>query len=95
MKLQKVYADKGVQFVAIAIDEPDLVRDFHDVYELNFPTLIGGVEAVKLANTLGNRFDALPFTAIFDRKGKTHLIQAGPVTNEILVAAFEKLLSDS
>jgi len=95
VKLQKQYADKGVQFVAIAIDEPDLVRDFHDVYGLNFPTLIGGMEAVKLANTLGNRFDSLPFTAIFDRQGKTHHIQAGPVTNEILIAAFDKLLPGS
>ena len=95
IELQKAYADKGVQFISIAIDEPNLVRDFYDVYSMNFPTMIGGVEGIKLANTLGNRFDSLPFTAIFDRNGKSHYIQAGQVTREVLVTAFEKLLSDT
>jgi thiol-disulfide isomerase/thioredoxin len=92
VELQKRFAEQGVQFVSIAIDEPNLVRDFYDVYGINFPTMIGGVEAIKLANTLGNRFDSLPFTAIFDRNGKSHYIQAGQVSREILITAFEKLL---
>jgi len=92
VELQKRFAEQGVQFVSIAIDEPNLVRDFYDVYGINFPTMIGGVEAIKLANTLGNRFDSLPFTAIFDRDGKSHYIQAGQVSREILITAFEKLL---
>ena len=95
VELQKSYAEKGVQFVSIAIDEPELVRDFHDVYEINFPTMLGGMEAIKLANKLGNRFDSLPFTAIFDRNGKTHHIQAGQMTREVLTSAFEKLLEGS
>jgi peroxiredoxin len=82
--MQERYRDKGLQFIGIAIDDPEMVQDFHDVYGINFPTLIGGMEAVKLANTLGNRFDSLPFTAVFDRKGKTRYIQAGEITDEIL-----------
>lgn len=95
VELQKRYAELGVQFVSIAIDEPGLVRDFYDVYRINFPTMIGGAEAIKLANTLGNRFDSLPFTAIFDRDGNNHYIQAGQVTEKILTAEFEKLLHGS
>lgn len=95
VELQKQFAERGVQFVSIAIDEPGLVRDFYDVYGINFPTLIGGMEAIKLANTLGNRFDSLPFTAIFDRNGNSHYIRAGQVSREILMAQFDKLLQDS
>ena len=95
VELQKQYAAQGIQFVSIAIDEPGLVRDFYDVYGINFPTMIGGVEAIKLANTLGNRFDSLPFTAIFDRNGKSHYIRAGQVTRELLIAEFEKLLKNT
>lgn len=92
VELQKEYAEQGIQFVSIAIDEPDLVRDFYDVYRINFPTMIGGAEAIKLASTLGNRFGSLPFTAIFDRNGKSQYIQAGQITRKILTEEFDKLL---
>ena len=92
VETQRRLADKGVQFIGIAIDDEDLVRDFHDVYEINFPTLIGGMDGVKLANSLGNRFDSLPFTAIFDRDGKTRYIQAGEVKRATLDAQLKKLL---
>jgi thiol-disulfide isomerase/thioredoxin len=92
IELQEKYAGKGLQFVAIAIDDPDLVQDFYDVYGINFPTLIGGPEAIKLANRLGNRFDSLPFTAIFDRDGNTHYIQAGEMTKTILEQQLIPLL---
>lgn len=92
VETQKRLAGKGVQFVAIAIDDEDLVRDFYDVYAINFPTLLGGMEAVKLANSLGNRFDSLPFTAIFDRSGKSRYIQAGEVKRARLEAELNKIL---
>ena len=93
VELQKQYAGENVQFVSIAIDEPNLVRDFYDVYGINFPTLIGGMDAIKLANVLGNRFDSLPFTAIFDRTGKRHYIQAGQIDRETLQQQINTLLS--
>ena len=84
IEMQEQYRAKGVQFIGIAIDDADMVRDFRDVYGINFPLMTGGTDAVKLANTLGNRFDTLPFTAIFDRDGTTRYIQAGEVTKASL-----------
>ncbi len=89
---QEKYGERGVQFVAIAIDDPDLVRDFHDVYGINFPTLIGGPKAIELGNRLGNRFDSLPFTAVFDRDGNTRYVQAGEVSEETLEKRILPLL---
>ena len=82
IETQKAYSNKGVQFVGIAIDDPHMVQDFADVFEINFPILIGDAEAIKLSNRMGNRFDSLPFTAIFDRTGKTRYVQAGEITQK-------------
>lgn len=84
IETQKTYGDKGVQFVGIAIDDPHMVQDFVDVFDISFPILIGNADAIKLSNRMGNRFDSLPFTAIFDRTGKTRHIQAGEMTREQL-----------
>jgi len=91
VEMQQQYRNRGVQFVGIAIDDPDLARDFHDVYEINFPTLIGGPEAIQLATTLGNRFGSLPFTAIFDAAGNTRYIQAGELTRSTLLKQIDAL----
>lgn len=92
IEAQNKYAERGVQFVGIAIDDPLMVQDFVDVYALNFPTLIGNAEAIRLSNRMGNRFDSLPFTAIFDRQGKTRFVQAGEMSREMLEKQLQPLL---
>ena len=89
---QEQHESKGLHFVGIAIDDPMMVQDFIDIYDINFPILIGGPEAIKLANTMGNRFDSLPFTAIFDREGKTRYVTAGQVAPEVLEQQLIPLL---
>ncbi len=84
IETQKAYGDKGVQFVGIAIDDPHMVQDFVDVFDISFPILIGNADAIKLSNRMGNRFDSLPFTAIFDQSGKTRYVQAGEMTQDQL-----------
>ena len=92
IETQKQHGERGLQFIGIAIDDPKMVEDFYDVYGINFPVLIGDAEAIKLANRMGNRFDTLPFTAIFNRKGKTIYIQAGEITRETLEKELTPLL---
>ena len=50
------------------------------------------MEAIKLANDLGNRFDSLPFTAIFDRQGNGRYIQAGEIDRKTLERELQSLL---
>ncbi len=92
IKLQEQLGSQGVTVVAIAIDDPSEVQDFVDVYELNFPVLIGGVQAIKLSNRMGNRFESLPFTAIYDRQGKSQFAQAGEISMEQLEQSVKPLL---
>src|SRR5690348_27336 len=68
---------KGVQFVGIAVDDPDKVRTFAQDIGLNYPTLIGGYGAIELSRTLGNDLAALPFTIVLDRQGRVVHTQLG------------------
>lgn len=92
IELQKELGDKGVTVVAIAIDDPSEVQDFVDVYEMDFPVLIGDIKGIKLSERMGNRFSSLPFTAIYDRKGNSQFSQAGEVTMAQLKDIVKPLL---
>jgi len=89
---QEHYGDRGVQFVGIAVDNPDAVQDFVDVYGINFPILIGDTDAITLSEQMGNRFSSLPFTAIYDRSGKSDYVQVGAFSAEELTQRIEPLL---
>ncbi len=86
------YGSLGLQVVGIAIDQPNLVQDFVDVYNIDFPVMIGGVEGMKLSEKMGNRFDSLPFTAIYDRDGNAVAAQAGAISREQLYEIVAPLL---
>ena len=92
VRLQAELAPKGLQFVGIAIDQPDKVRQFADEIGLNYPALIGGYGAMELSKTLGNNLMALPFTVVLDRSGKVVHTQLGPLREERLRSILAQLL---
>lgn len=92
IELQEQYADKGLQFVGIAIDEKDKVIDFSDTYGVNYPMLVGDLDAIKLGKAYGNRFGALPYTVIIDRGGNIRFTQRGELPRDIAEAEIKKLL---
>ena len=47
----------AVQFVGIAIDDAEPVREFADSFGMNYPVLLGDMGAVAMAKRLGNRYD--------------------------------------
>ncbi len=70
VKLQKKYGAQGLQFVGIAVDQAEKVRPYAAEMGMNFPILIGGLDAIELTRTLGNRAGVLPFTVIVARDGR-------------------------
>jgi thiol-disulfide isomerase/thioredoxin len=86
------YSSMGVQVVGVAVDNPDQVQDFVDLYDINFPVVVGQNEAVELGKKMGNRISALPYTAIFDQKGKTLYAQPGKISEETLKRVVRPLL---
>jgi peroxiredoxin len=92
VKTQRDMGGRGLQFVGIAIDQPDKIRQFADELGLNYPSLVGGYGALELSKSLGNKVMALPFTVILDRQGGIAYTQMGIVKAEKLDAILGKLL---
>jgi thiol-disulfide isomerase/thioredoxin len=92
IRAQEALGGRGVQFVGIAVDRPDEVRAFLVDHPVNYPILIGDPAAVELARRLGNRVQGLPFTAIFDAKGRRVFSRSGELGGEELKAQLDALL---
>jgi thiol-disulfide isomerase/thioredoxin len=84
VELQKRYAEHGVQFVGIALDTAPQVDAFFDRLgtTLNYPSLIGGTNAIAVAEAYGNNVGILPYTVMVDKAGKIAYIQYGELTRD-------------
>lgn len=91
MRIQRERVANGVQFVGIAADNVDKVRQFSGEIGLNYPTLIGGYGAMELSKAFGNSLMALPFTVILDRSGRVAHTQLGPLKEDQLVGILQQL----
>ena len=92
VRLQAEFGAKGLQFVGIAADDAEKVRQFAAEIGLNYPALIGGYGAMELSKTLGNRVMALPFTVIVSRDGRIAHTQLGPLKGDQLRQMVAKLI---
>ena len=90
--LQARYAARGVQFVGIADDEADKVREFVRQTPVAYPLLIGAVDAFGITAELGNAAMALPFTIVLDRDGKLHAAALGRMHEDALVRLLDGLV---
>jgi len=90
--LQEQYGEQGLQFIGVAIDEKDNVIDFADTYGVNYPMLLGDLEAINISKQYGNRFGTLPYTVIVDRQGKITFIQRGELHKETAEKEIKALL---
>lgn len=92
IRLQARHGKAGLQFVGVALDDPDKVAAFVDKTGINYPILLGGDEGSTLSLAAGNRLGGLPFTAVFDRRGNAVATLTGGVTEARLEALVKPLL---
>jgi thiol-disulfide isomerase/thioredoxin len=92
VKMQERHGARGLQFVGIAIDQPQSVADFAREFRINYPLLIGGLETLALMRESGNRAGVLPFTLILSRKGTVAKSHRGMLTEAALEAVIRTLL---
>jgi thiol-disulfide isomerase/thioredoxin len=90
--LQTKYAAKNVQFIGIAIDDQQAVSEYLKTININYPILIGGDAAMAMAQQLGNRIGALPYTVVVDVQGNIIYQQAGEFATEQLVSVITPLM---
>ncbi len=92
VRLQNEYAPKKVQFVGIAIDQVDKIRDFAKEFGINYPLLIGGLDAVEMSRKVGNKAGVLPFTLLVGRDGQTAISLVGSITEQDMRQRLDLLL---
>lgn len=92
IQLQKQFGGQGLQFVGIALDEKAKIQSYADEVGINYPVLVGDLEAVALSQASGNRMGGLPYTVIIDQQGKIIATELGGLTKQKLSAIIEPLL---
>ena len=92
VRLQQAHGSRGLQFVGIAIDQPAAVRPFAAELHMNFPVLIGGIDAIEITRKLGNRAGVLPYTVVIDRQGRIAALEVGAAKESRLLPLLESLL---
>jgi len=87
--MQERLGNQGLQFVGIAVDNVVKVREFAVKYCMNYPVLIGEMDAIELTRVVGNERGGLPFTVIVDRKGKLIGTELGGLNEQELTAIIQ------
>ena len=81
---------EDVQFIGIAIDNARDVKKFTQLIPINYPNLIGGINASKLIVEYGNKSGSLPYTVFIDRSGKIVTTATGKITKRFLLKVLLK-----
>jgi len=82
---------RQVQFIGIAVDTPENVRDFAARNPASYPLLVAGQETIPLMAELGNGRGGLPFTLGIDAGGQVRQVRLGALSEaetERLIAAL-------
>ncbi len=92
IQLQKTYGAKGLQIVGVALDQPNLVEEYRDTMSMNYPVLVGEMQAVAVSKQYGNSYGMIPYTVFIDRKGHIAHIQRGEISTAQATAIIKSLL---
>ena len=82
---QKDWLGDQVQVIGIALDKPEKVQAFAEDFQINYPLLVGGMDAIELTRTLGNQYTTLPYTVFVDKNGIVRGVHAGELKKDIII----------
>lgn len=92
IRMQEKFGPRGLQFVGIAADQPDKVRQFAAKYKINYPVLLADMDVIEIARQAGNHAGGLPFTVILNREGRWISSESGALDERKLGTLIEPLL---
>jgi len=92
IELQNELRDQGLLFIGIAMDQASKVQQFNKEIGVNYPVLLGGIEAMELAEAAGNRYAVLPFTVVLNRNGEITSTHVGRISRDKLEPILKALL---
>lgn len=68
--IQEKYREQGLVLLGIAIDQHERVEAFSKEFAINYPVVVGDLDAFSLAEAMGNPQGALPYTVMINRAGE-------------------------
>lgn len=77
---QQKFGDQGAIVLGIAMDEPDRVRAFLAAHPVNYPILLGYMQAPSTSLQLGDEQEILPFSVLIDADGRIIATHAGALS---------------
>ncbi|MCK5828678.1 MAG: TlpA family protein disulfide reductase [Methylococcales bacterium] len=92
IKLQNEFKSNNIQFIGIAIEDSQSVKEYLDTININYPILVGGDEAIALSHQLGNIVNAVPFTVFVNPRGQVIHRQPGEIDRDNLIKIITPLL---
>ena len=92
IELQEEYGAAGLQIVGVAIDQQELVQPYVDSMGVNYPVLVGELEAMEVGRAYGNHYGQLPYTVVIDRQGAIRAVHRGELEREQAARLIEPLL---
>lgn len=84
-RFHREHAGEGWQVLGVAVDRAEAVKTFLGKLPVGFPIALAGMAGADLARTLGNDKGGLPFTAVFDRKGRQVATRSGETSYDELL----------
>ena len=82
VSLQESLRERGVQFVGVAVDDPEDAFAMAKELGMNYPTMADSRRTIDLLHAYGNRAATLPFTAFVDSQGSIRDRHTGALTLE-------------
>lgn len=92
LALQQRFQAQGLQFLGVAIDQPEAVQVYRRNNPFNYPLFVDDA-AFKLMDQYGNTAGALPFSVVLDRSGKVVARKLGAFRGQDLEETIIPLLS--
>lgn len=91
-KAQATHANRGLQVIGVAIDDPMEVAAFRREMRIGYPVLLGDFETLSLTAREGNSAQVLPFTLIVSPEGKVLAHKVGSYSKSELEGLLSRLL---
>ena len=92
VRMQDRLGLQGLQFIGIAIDSDEKVREFIRAHGVNYPVLLGQKGGIELAARAGNVRAGLPYSVVLDRGGNVLAIFSGQLTESRLAQVIDRAL---
>jgi thiol-disulfide isomerase/thioredoxin len=83
---------KSVQVIGLAVDQPSMVKRYLAQKPLSFPVGLAGMSGTELGISLGNAESVLPFSLLFDSKGRLLTQKTGKLDQKDLDAWLKMIV---